>query len=1312
MAIKTERLQLRVDIDTAEGVRNLSALQEKYDLLIQKNKEAKGDDKSTTAKQALEAKAALDKERESLGLVGLTLKELKQYQRELNNEKNRYNEGTDQYNKANANLNIVKTRIKELTSAQRSYNQELLHTVKTQGAEALSLTHLREYYKLLKKEIEDTSEFESEANKKRIQDSQRTQALINEKEVAINGTSSFFSQIKNGLPSAIAGGIGGLTVGFTSSIIDVITSGFSNATKRAAELSDQTASMQKAISASEQDVQGIVKGLHGIDTRTSSKELKEIVIAAGQMGIAKEDVVGFTKAMDTLTVSLKDEFTGGGDEITKTFVPLRNIFTDIKTQKIDQDLLHIGNAINVLGQSGLATGPVIADITARIGASAAIYGVTAGQTLGLAASYQELAISSERGSTATVKIMQKIASTPAEFAKIAGMGTKEFTQLVNTDMASAFVKVAEGFAKSKGKATEFAEKLSDANISSAAISEVLAKVGQNASLVHDKMNLATTSLKGTSSIMSEFNIRNENFAAKQEKAAKVWDSWMNGLSGFVQTISEPVISAMARICAEGKTAVQVFEEQKTKTENLNATLPGLIAKYKDLTKDGDLSAEAQKNLNETMAQIANVVPGAITQWDNYGKAISVNIGLVELFQKKNEQALKLSITNAREEIKNEQKKLMADKAILLRQLNDRTQNFEVEFILGKGLVKKNVEKDYDGIRKKIADISNTLANNAQIFNNLGKDSNVETGNVTKPTGGTTGGGKPLTDKEKNERIAREKYLQESAIKEIELAAKLAFDKDQALANAENKRVQQAERTAELETKRVRNQFRDQNGIIIKEGKLTIQQKQLIADELALIDEKLNTESLAIRDEFAQKREAQILEQTNRAIQLAQNARASELQNNLKTAQRKGTSLDVFNAQEAILANNQTITLANLKVKYEKERETLKDNKDALLELEKNYGAEKSNIIAQNLIDWENLTADYLQKDFDRTKKANLEKLKLDVSEAELNGDSPNTAKIALLNAEMLAELSVANLTEEEKTNILRRYAQERMRIEKESVEITAQQAIQYFSEAFSNITNLFSQSLKSRETTQNENYNAEKQKIEELESSGTYSKAKAKSEQTKLEKKHAHEVSKIRHEQAKIEKAQNVVSATINGVQAVMKALAELGPIAGPIAGVVLGGITAANIAQIIAQPLPKVEASLFTGGALPSVFQNPLDDKGGGLILGHPDEFMIPKWIRQDPVFANIEPVIQHMIDTGRSYYNGGPVLESSRPSTITTRPNEDISPVLNLLADYLKQSISMQEEVINGVRNIQIVIGHEAAEKILDTANQTKSYKQAAAA
>lgn len=299
-----------------------------------------------------------------------------------------------------------------------------------------------------------------------------------------------------------------------------LSSQISGIINKAGKLSDQLADVAKTTGMSSEEVKKLNSELSKIDTRTSTGDLREIAIAAGQLGIAKEDVLGFTEAIDKANVALGDEFTGGAGQVATELGKLRNIFSDVKSDKVDDDLLKIGNALNNLASAGAATGPVVADFANRIGGVGIPLGLTSAQVLGLSATLQELNVTTERGGTAVTKILQKMARDTDQFAKVAGVPAKEFADLVNRDLFGAFQKVLEGSSKSSTGATQLAGILQELGVDGAGASEVIAKLGTNGALLAEKVKLAGDSIQKTDGILAEFYLKNSTLGAELEKLSK------------------------------------------------------------------------------------------------------------------------------------------------------------------------------------------------------------------------------------------------------------------------------------------------------------------------------------------------------------------------------------------------------------------------------------------------------------------------------------------------------------------------------------------------------------------------------------------------------------------------------------------------------------------------------------------------------------------------------------------------------------------------------------------------------------------------
>lgn len=292
---------------------------------------------------------------------------------------------------------------------------------------------------------------------------------------------------------------------------------------------ENAADMAKTLNVSTQAARDLSQELLKIDTRTSITGLQQIAKIGGQLGIDAKNIIGFTQSIDKLNVALGDEFQGGAEEITSVVGGLRNVLADIKTKNVSQDLLNIGNALNVLGAEGSATSPIISDFAGRIGGVGIPLGLTSSQILGLSSTLQELNVSAERGGTAVSGILKKMAENTEGFSKIAGMNAAEFAKLVNTDLMGAFMKVIEGTKQFQGNAVGLATALDSLKLDGAGASEVLLKLSTNTDLLTKRTDQAGKALKSTTSITDEFTKKNETLQAKTDKLKNAIDKYILGI---------------------------------------------------------------------------------------------------------------------------------------------------------------------------------------------------------------------------------------------------------------------------------------------------------------------------------------------------------------------------------------------------------------------------------------------------------------------------------------------------------------------------------------------------------------------------------------------------------------------------------------------------------------------------------------------------------------------------------------------------------------------------------------------------------------
>jgi hypothetical protein len=518
---------------------------------------------------------------------------------------------SQEYIAANQELSQVRTRMGEL-------REEI-------GLTSLTSAQLKAMSGQLNRELANlTPNTESFLNK--AQELANVDARLAQVRAEAKGVKDELANAGGGIGEFIkkAAGFAGIQLGVQAVVSGLRQLG-SESIDAAVKGSDAIADMEKSLNVTTEEAHALRLALQGIDTRTSQEKLEDIAIAAGQLGIAKDQAVAFTTSVDQAVVALGDEFTGGVEEVTKSLGGLQKLFKDTADVSPADAITKIGSAVNALGADGTATGPVIADFAARIGQLGNL-APQIGQTLGLGAAFQELGLSAEISAGGLSNILLTASKDTAGFGKQIGLTSKEFSTLINTDPNEVILRLAGSL---KGASnTQIVATLDGLNIKSQEATKVISLLANKTEMVAAKQDLASREyVKGTS-LLDEFAKKNNNAAAEVAKAEKGFAQYrqelgerllplylrMLQLTGLVVD----VLRALPGFVAENKTAfgllavaLAVYNAEQVKTQYntlKNLALQKLVAlgvltevegKYSLVTANGALTA-AQEGLNVAM----------------------------------------------------------------------------------------------------------------------------------------------------------------------------------------------------------------------------------------------------------------------------------------------------------------------------------------------------------------------------------------------------------------------------------------------------------------------------------------------------------------------------------------------------------------------------------------------------------------------------------------------------------------------------------------------------------------------------------------
>jgi TP901 family phage tail tape measure protein len=366
----------------------------------------------------------------------------------------------------------------------------------------------------------------------------------------------------------------GIALSMIAALTGVIIS-IQNIIAMNSKLSDAQSNVMKTTGMTKKEVDELTKSFGLLQTRTARIDLLGIAEQGGRIGIAKAEIGDFVNVMNKASVSLGDSFTGGAEEVANKLGKIKFLFQETKDIGVDQAYNAIGSAINDLGANGTASEANIADFTTRIGSLTDVLKPTIQETLALGTAFEESGIESEVSARAYGIFMKQASTETAKFAQVMGLTQKQVETMVNDNPLEFMLKFAEGMKGMSG--TETAKTLDFLGISADGANKVIGAMGNNTARFRELMLLSNNSFKEGTSLINEYDIKNNNLAATLEKISKTVSGWFS---------SETFILWLG-------TAVD------------------WIAKFIGATEDADGSVSAWKNTLVFTAKIIAIITAAI-----------------------------------------------------------------------------------------------------------------------------------------------------------------------------------------------------------------------------------------------------------------------------------------------------------------------------------------------------------------------------------------------------------------------------------------------------------------------------------------------------------------------------------------------------------------------------------------------------------------------------------------------------------------------------------------------------------------------------
>lgn len=353
---------------------------------------------------------------------------------------------------------------------------------------------------------------------------------------------------------------------------------FREAADAAREFEAGMAAVRRTVGGSEEEIAALgdeFQQMAAIMPITTS-ELAEIATTAGQLGIAQENVVGFTRVMAELATTT--------DLSADSAATLLAQFANI-TGVTDYD--RLGATVAALGDSTATTASKIVDMSQRLAAAATVAGISAQEVLGISAAVGALGARGQMGGTAMAQLITKLQLAVEagegleDYAQAAGMTAQEFKRAWGEDAAGALNTFIQGLNDTERNGKSAIAMLDELGFRNARQLQVFTGLAENSNLLTQSLELANqswaenTALTEKAGIMYDTNQARLTMMQNEYKNLKIaiGDQFSPVLANYY-TILGKVSGALTRFTEDHPEAAKAMT---TMTAGLAVATGGIVA---------------------------------------------------------------------------------------------------------------------------------------------------------------------------------------------------------------------------------------------------------------------------------------------------------------------------------------------------------------------------------------------------------------------------------------------------------------------------------------------------------------------------------------------------------------------------------------------------------------------------------------------------------------------------------------------------------------------------------------------------------------
>lgn len=342
------------------------------------------------------------------------------------------------------------------------------------------------------------------------------------------------------------------------------------ATKAAVEFESAFAGVEKTVDGTTEQLAELRQGILDMaeEIPASTTEIAAVAEAAGQLGIATDDVLDFTRVM----IDLGEATNLSADEAASALAKFANI-----TGTTADEYSKLGSTIVDLGNNFATTERDIVEMATRLASAGTVAGLSEQDILALSTAMSSVGINAEAGGTAMTQTMTAISKAVSAggddletFAKIAGVSASEFADMWGNEPIDAISAFIGGLGKMNENGEDTISVLDELGLSGIRQSNMLRALALASNVLDDAVTTANTAWDENIALSNEASKR----YATTESQIKILKNGLNNLAISIGDILLPIIN---KIVAGLQNAIDWFSNLDDGVKKTILIVGGLIA---------------------------------------------------------------------------------------------------------------------------------------------------------------------------------------------------------------------------------------------------------------------------------------------------------------------------------------------------------------------------------------------------------------------------------------------------------------------------------------------------------------------------------------------------------------------------------------------------------------------------------------------------------------------------------------------------------------------------------------------------------------